>query len=270
MKNKKIKKPIEKKLEILCSAAKRLKEASVAYKAHYQCTKLHANIIKDLDANYDLLLKILNAEVEDMPGIIKDHDEKLYKHCKNVAELVKEMVKIIDINESEGKAIYEGALIHELGKLFTNAYNNKIKLNGCEKAEHVIINDLLMYLRDDNNQSRYRSIEEEKKNEILRNIMTFHHQRPNIEHELCYPFVINPISHQISPYEIIQPADTYDAMHNRGGYQKIYSNDEIIEHLIKNARDLYAVEPIDALLKVLGKENIDYCRELQKIAEERF
>lgn len=237
-----------KNFDFLEHATKRLKIVRNFYKPHYKCKMLLSKVIDDLKENQILLFDILNAKTENLMDIIKN-DKKLYEHSKNVAELSYKIAKKMNFNEEDCDQIYIGAFIHDIGKLFSNNYNNKKIINGCEKAEHAILGDILMYLRNAN-----KKYKKNNKNNIVEKIVSLHHQRENICSELCYPFNL-PFNSKTMTFQIVQPADTFDAMYRRGIYQKNFNISEIINHFKKGIKEgLYAKEPVIELIAIINEQ----------------
>ena len=196
--------------------------------------------------NNEIAVDVINSDFDRIEEIMR-LDMVTYQHSKEVAMLAEKIADVFGINK---ETVVVSALFHDLGKIFDERYSmeinfvNNTSLNNF-KVEHVIINDIICELKKQIGKINGSLLEWH-----VVNVMTCHHDRKDDYKISGYPhkkFVLGPSA------QIIQIADTYDAMKRRGIYQKHYSDGEIIDYLENSAeRGIYNRYFVKGLKKVLG------------------
>ncbi len=217
----------------LCERAYRQILASL--KPPYDNPELGMRLLADLDERAELTIDILTAKPDELIDIIKN-DRVTYEHCWAVAELAKGIAYKLGLDREKAETVYKAGLVHDIGKLFNGKYNAKQEMDGCEKAEHVIIGDILVNARQPLDPLP----------SAMANAIANHHDRPG-NGQISYPHKKPMVSLYTA---ILQPADTWHAMAERGVYQKRFTEDEIARHLIEGAKTgLYLPAAVKALIE---------------------
>lgn len=166
--------------------------------------------------NFDELFYLINTQ-----------DNFTAEHSERVAELCE---KITSDNRF-GTSLYYPALFHDIGKLFIDALhkNGDLEHKNFIKFGHSLAGFVLCDYRKEIGNKFPSHVE---------NAIKHHHVNGNGD---SYP--VNYKVHD-AVSRIVQFADIIDAMKNRGGYQKRYSDDEIAKILIEKGYPKCAVESV--------------------------
>ena len=164
------------------------------------------------------------------------------KHSIHVANLVKEFTKELNMYSLD---LYIGALLHDIGKLYvpksillkkeklTKEEMDTIKLHP-EYGEEIIKNSIY------------------KDNEVILNMIKYHHLKYNGEGS--YPK--SYLEYDFIPLEarILSICDSYDAMTQNRGYNKVISKEEAIKRLLKDKGIKFDPSLVDKFIVFLNKK----------------
>jgi response regulator RpfG family c-di-GMP phosphodiesterase len=203
---------------------------------------LRQNHKKDYQLNIDeisneVMVDLVNSDLKRMEEIMK-LDVITYEHGRSVGILAEKIAKLLGISLD---GIFISSLFHDIGKIFNGKYNEAIQFSDSEyfqnlKAEHILVNEIIAELKRRGGKKLPWHVE---------NCMVSHHNRKD-----GYPhksFALGPIC------QLVEVVDTYDAMARRGGYQRYYSDGEIVDYLEHaSQKGMYNIYFVKALKKILG------------------
>lgn len=180
--------------------------------------------------------------MENIIDLFNTLDTVTKKHSINVANLVRDFSSMLDIFNMD---LFIGGLYHDIGKIYVPK-SIILKPSNLSYEEMNIIKKHPEYGIEILNNTIY------KNNKIIYNSIKYHHLKYNGQGS--YPKTY--LEYDFIPLEarILSICDSYDAMTQNRGYNKVISKEEAIRQLLKDKGTKFDPSLVDKFVIFLTKK----------------
>lgn len=183
-------------------------------------------------------------EVKVLLGMMKLSNIETYRHSISVASLVEKMLNLTSqstFTEYEREQIIEGALLHDIGKIFL-PFNLTQLPSALSDSQYDIIKV---------HASISYEVVRNAFSDIVQNICLYHHEKPNGNGYMAQ------IKLKDIPDEalLVQIADVYDAMTSERSYKKSFTPEQSIKIMESDCEKFLLADQYFVLLKKVLEEN---------------
>jgi putative nucleotidyltransferase with HDIG domain len=172
---------------------------------------------------------------------LQEHNLETYHHSHRVAALALLLANEIGISERDQKALYDGTILHDIGKL-------KIPAKILTKEQKLTTDEWILIQKHP--IFSYELIKPFFSSSEIPYMVLFHHERYNGS---GYPFRLLNQDIPIGAM-IIAIVDSFDAMTCQRSYNKAKSKEEALIELESKKGMLYPATLINAFVKVMKRE----------------